>query len=224
MTVPPPESFICQCMTTKILRPDRCIMLDGNSCSACTQDIALEQEREKIEKLREKIYIKRRALRTAMNQNHDRLIHRFPPEIASRVFSHCSLTNLRFNTYENTNTLFLGAVCQRWRRLAWATPELWTSIYIGKKIIDQWTINAEQPLAEWLERSGSLELTIRFLDPSSSESVDGVYHGDGSAEQALGALVRYSFRHPNASSPPSLRFLTEKHSPPTRYLPHRQPK
>jgi len=175
MTVPPPESIVCRCMTTKVPRPDRCVMSDGDPCSACAEDIALEQELENLEKLREKIYIKRRALRAAMNENHDRLIRRFPPEIASRIFFHYSLANPRFNTYGNTNTLFLGAVCQRWRQLAWATPELWTSIYIGKKIMDQWTVNAKQLLTEWLERSASLELTIRFLDPSNSESVDGVY-------------------------------------------------
>ena len=173
MAVPLPEHIRCQCTTTKTLRPDRCIMSDGNPCSACTENIALEQELKDLQNVRGKIHIKQRTLRTAMNQNHDRLIQRFPPEIASRVFFHSSLASLRFDTYAKTNTLFLGAVCQRWRQLA--TPELWTSIHIGSKIIYQWTTNTKQLFTEWLERSATLRLTIRFLDPSNSESADEVY-------------------------------------------------
>jgi hypothetical protein len=175
MAVPPPELNRCQCLTAKVLRPDRCVMLDGNLCSACAEDIVLEQELKELEKLVEKIHIKRRALRTAMNQNHECLIHKFPPEIASQIFFHYSLANLHFDTHAKTNTLFLGAVCQKWRQLAWATPELWTSINIGRNIIHQWTTSTEQLFAEWLQRSATLPLSIRFIDLSQSDSVDGVY-------------------------------------------------
>jgi len=158
-------------MTTKVLRPDRCVMPDGNRCSACIEDIALEQQLKELEKSMEKIHIKRRALRTVMNQNHDRLIHRFPHEIASRIFFYYSLDNRCLETYAKTNTLFLGAVCQKWRQLAWGTPEVWTSIYINHcKVIYQWNNNAEQLLAEWLERSASLPLTILFFGPPNGDS------------------------------------------------------
>ena len=49
-------------------------------------------------------------------------------------------------------------MCQKWRQLAWATPQLWSSIVVGPR---------EAPLeliAKWLERSATLPLTIRFYD------------------------------------------------------------
>jgi hypothetical protein len=148
MADPSPEPIRCQLMTTKVLRPDRCIMPDRNRCSACTEDIALEQQLKELERSMEKIHIKRRALRTVMNPNHDHLIHRFPPEIASRIFFYYSLFTRFLETYAKTNTLFLGAVCQKWRQLAWATPEVWTWIYINRKVIYRWNDIAAKLLAE----------------------------------------------------------------------------
>jgi len=159
MADPPPEPIRYHLRTMKVLRPDRCGMPDGNRCSACTEDIALEQQFKELETSMEKIHIKRRALRTVMNQNHDRLIHRFPPEIASRIFFYYSLI-----------TLFLRAVCQKWRQLAWATPEVWPWIYINHKVIYWWNSNVAKLLVEWLERSAALPLTIRFVGPSDGDS------------------------------------------------------
>ncbi|KIM36199.1 hypothetical protein M413DRAFT_318622 [Hebeloma cylindrosporum] len=78
----------CSQCTPKVLRSDRCIVLDGNPCSPCAEDIVLEKQLEELDKLAEKIHNKRRALRTVMNENHDRLIHIFPPEIGSQIFFH----------------------------------------------------------------------------------------------------------------------------------------
>ena len=114
MEDPPPEPIRCQLMTSKVLLSDRCVMPDGNRCSACTKDIALEQQLKELAKSMEKICIKRRTLRTVMNQNHDHLIHRFPPEIASQIFFYYSLTSSCLDTHEKTNTLRLGAICQKW--------------------------------------------------------------------------------------------------------------
>jgi hypothetical protein len=109
-----------------------------------------------------KIHIRRRALRTTMNENHDPLIHRFPPEIASHIFTQYSPPNASSNEFYKISLLYLGAVCQKWRQLAWATPELWTSLYVscGKKHND----DLPQLVTEWLERSASLPLTIRYVD------------------------------------------------------------
>jgi hypothetical protein len=62
------------------------MVLDGRPCSACTEEIELEKEKKELEIRIKKIYIRRRALRTAMNENHDPFIHKFPPEIASHIF------------------------------------------------------------------------------------------------------------------------------------------
>ena len=59
---------------TKVLRPEQCVV-DGKLCAACAEDIESEQEINKIEKqIKElesrlkRVHIKRRALRTAMNE------------------------------------------------------------------------------------------------------------------------------------------------------------
>lgn len=169
MEDPPPEPIRCQLMTSKVLCPDRCVMPDGNRCSACTEGIALEQQLKELAKSMEKIRIKRCALRTVMNQNHNRLIHRFPPEIASRIFFYCFLASSCLDTHEKTNTLRLRAICQKWQQLAWATPEVWTWIHIHSGIIYRWNSNSEQLLAERLEHLASLPLTRLFFGPSTGD-------------------------------------------------------
>ncbi|KIM36224.1 hypothetical protein M413DRAFT_449280 [Hebeloma cylindrosporum] len=156
----------CNRCIPKVLRPDRCVTLDGQPCLACVEDMGLEKKLKKLEILVDEIHAKRRALRTVMNENHDRLIHRFPPEIASTIFFQYSLEKLRFE-YTRDNPILLGAVCQKWRQLAWATPELWTSIYIGPDMEKMnWSSHTERIFSEWLERSRTLPLSIRLFDRS----------------------------------------------------------
>ena len=148
----------------KILRPEQCVVLDGKPCSACTEDIELEKEITELEIKIQKINIRRRALRTAMNENHDPLIHKFPPEIASHIFIQYSPPPSTFFKELNTNNpLYLGAVCQKWRQLAWATPDLWTSLSIIPNAKYN-SIDRPALVNEWLERSASLPLTIRLED------------------------------------------------------------
>jgi len=161
----------------KVLRPERCVALDGKLCAACTEDIELEQEITQLEQgitqleieitefetRMEKIHIRRRALRTVMNENHDPLIHQFPPEIASHIFLQYSPPSACFDTFDES-PLYLGAVCQKWRQLAWVTPELWTSLHIRCPRVGEYDHNLPRLVTEWLERSGSLPLTIRVED------------------------------------------------------------
>ncbi|KIM38263.1 hypothetical protein M413DRAFT_447997 [Hebeloma cylindrosporum] len=176
-----------------LLRLDQCTMQDGNRCSACAEDIVMEEQLNELEKMAEKIRTKRRVLRTVMNQNHDRLIHRFPPEIASRIFFHHCRDSLRLNKKENLDALTLGAVCQKWRQLAWATPELWTSIDIWTRMLHCST-HAEVLCAEWLQRSATLPLTVRFTDPHAFESDSGRLVYDGVYRTVAELLNRQSAR------------------------------
>ncbi|KIM42471.1 hypothetical protein M413DRAFT_27218 [Hebeloma cylindrosporum] len=155
-----------QCNKNRALRPE-CCALDGKPCIACTEDIKLENKIKEHEKLIEKIHVKRRALRTVMNRNHDHLLHKLPPEIASQIFIQYAYSQPS-TSHKEYSPFTLGAVCQEWRRLAWATPELWCSLAIENDYDD-----LPQLVAEWLERSGSLPLTI-VLDTSriSSHKVD----------------------------------------------------
>jgi hypothetical protein len=139
--------------------------LDGKPCAACTEDIELEKEINELEIKIEKIHSRRRALRTAMNENHDPLIHRFPPEIVSHIFIQYSPPNTCIDNSDGNSPLYLGAVCQKWRQLAWATPGLWTSLRIDPG--EEYGLSMgdlPQLASEWLERSASLPLTITLED------------------------------------------------------------
>src|SRR5258708_4803368 len=61
--------------------------------------------------------------------------------------------------------LKLGSVCRKWRQLAWATPDLWTTLHIGIKPSMMHSTAESLPglLREWLTRSGALPLTIYFF-------------------------------------------------------------
>ena len=87
---------------------------------------------EEIIKLKEKHH----ALRATMNSNHDPFIHTFPPEISSYTFR-LSRPKLDFGELypwpkrrEVTRLLRLGAVCRKWRQLAWVTPNFWEILYL----------------------------------------------------------------------------------------------
>ena len=166
----------CRC-NTKVLRPKRCLISDGNPCSACTHDMELQKEIEEFEIRTEK---RRRALRTAMNESHDPFIHKFPPEIASHIFIQYAPPSAFFDKDEKSTPLYLGAVCQKWRQLAWGTPQLWSSSIIGFHANGQYsTSNGSdllQLVTEWLDRTASLPLTIRFDHPVQEVHGDGVYH------------------------------------------------
>jgi len=156
----------CSRCDTKVLRPEQlCTVWDGKPCDACTEDMALEKEIQELEIAIEKIHTRRRALRTTMNKNHDRLIPKFPPEIISHIFIQYSPPSEFFGIYDGNNPLNLGAVCQKWRELAWATPNLWTSLRIAP--LEKYKSNLDdlpQLVKEWLERSASLPLTIIIED------------------------------------------------------------
>ena len=150
---------------TKILRPQRCVALDGKPCSACTEDVELEKAIKELENQIENMHTKRRALRTIMNENHDQLIANFPPEISSQIFIHYAPPVEVSDKNDRDSPLYLGAVCQKWRQVAWRTPHLWTSLFVRFKP------HSSQLLAELLERSATLPLTI-VLSPDSEQIID----------------------------------------------------
>ena len=161
---------LCSQCNIKVFRPEECIVSNGGPCDACAKDIELEKEIKKLELEIQKINSMRRRLRTAMNANHDPFIHKFPFEIVSHIFIQCAPPSACFDKGDRASALYLGAVCQKWRQLAWATSGLWNSLYF--KISKHWPEQCEkekylpQLVAEWLERSSGRPLTIRFEDRS----------------------------------------------------------
>jgi hypothetical protein len=150
-----------RCQLPETMRP--CLVGGRKPCLACQEDMELERT---IQELQEK----RRTLRTRMNAIHDPFNFKFPPEIASLIFS----LSLEKDDYEpSLSTLptpfLLGSISRSWRQLARSTPQLWSTIsftLVKKKT------NVLPPLPfiiDWLQLSGSLPLTLWIFEDAWSQ-------------------------------------------------------
>ena len=113
-----------------------CVMSEGNGCSACVERAAIRDKIKRLEEEITKLKAKYHALGTAMNTIHDPFIHKLPPEIGSHIFYLYLPTFYPRQTFSARalkaffRVLRLGAVCRKWRQLAWATPNLWETLSI----------------------------------------------------------------------------------------------
>ena len=147
-----------------------CVMSQGNGCSECEERAVIRDKIKRLEGKIIKLKAKYRALGTTANATHDPFIHKLPPEIGSHIF-HLSLPTFDPSVYshyaqtELPQVLRLGAVCRKWRQLAWATPNLWEILSINTSSEIMHTMAGSWPglINEWLGRSGGLPLTIFFL-------------------------------------------------------------
>ena len=153
-------------------QPVPCVALEGGPCLACKERATIRQKVKQLETEIAKLNARYNTLTTTMNEIHDPFIHKLPPEIGSHIFS-LSLPTLDNgeNRFEATHrerrkwTLRLGAVCRKWRQLAWATPNLWETLFLAIGPLTRRSLAASLPglLREWIGRSGALPLTIFFL-------------------------------------------------------------
>ena len=158
--------------------PVACTVLEGGPCSACEERSEIRSQIKRLEeeiiKLKEKHY----ALRTTMNAIHDPFIHKLPPEIGSLIFrlciptSHLTFIESNYTQEELIQALRLGAVCRKWHELAWATPNLWETLWIMAIPSTLRTLARSLPglIREWLDRSGALPLTILFFQMKVSDN------------------------------------------------------
>jgi hypothetical protein len=180
-----------------------CVALDGGSCSACQERTTIRGQIKQLEKELAKLKAKYDTLTTTMNSIHDPFIHKLPPEIGSRIF------RLSLPTFDNgkcleeilkpwgdrssARILRLGAVCRMWRQLAWATPNLWNTLYLFIRSGTRDSLAESLPdlVRDWLERSGSLPLTISFQHHPRSVS----YEDEDTFEAALGLVIEILILH-----------------------------
>jgi hypothetical protein len=150
--------------------PAACTMLEGDPCFACKEREVIRDKIEQLEEEIAKLKAKHRALGTTMNATHDRFMHKLPPEIGSYIFRLCFPTldyeeiHLWYKQWEWVGALKLGAVCRRWRQLAWTTPDLWDTLFLTIKSSTRRSLVESFPglLHEWLSRCGMRPLTFFF--------------------------------------------------------------
>jgi hypothetical protein len=156
--------------------PVACTVLKGGPCSACGEKANIRSQIKGLEEEIIKLKEKHHALRTTMNTIHDPFIHKLPPEIGSLIFylciptSHLAVIQSKYTEEAVPQTLRLGAVCRKWRELAWATPNLWETLLIRVRPSTSHTLvrSLAGLISEWLDRSGVLPLTISFFQYSRS--------------------------------------------------------
>jgi len=150
-------------------QPIKCVVLGGGPCSACKERATIRQKIKQLEEEIADLEAKDRALGSHINAIHDPFIHKLPSEIGSHIFR-LSLPTFDFWVDFSERREFmagplrLGAVCREWRKLAWATPYLWDTLYISIRPSTGLLLAKSLPglLREWLGRSGTFPLAIFF--------------------------------------------------------------
>lgn len=183
----------CKGFNPKV-RSVTCTVLDGGPCAACKERERTLQKIKHLEEELTNLKAKYKTLASATNAIHDPFIHKFPPEIASRIFR-LSIPTLKFGEHDPWATkqppheqtewaapLRLGAVSHNWRQLAWTTPDLWQTVYIHIRPSTRHSLAKSLPglLREWLGRSTVLPLTVLFHD---FRYIDKAELNDASSEE-----------------------------------------
>jgi hypothetical protein len=86
-------------------------------------------------------------------------ILRLPPELSSQIF----IAAFPENSWQSATPLLFGKICSTWRRIAWSTPRLWSTISLRRH---KYTDAHIELFGEWLQRSGQCSLSIYITCPS----------------------------------------------------------
>ncbi|PPQ91916.1 hypothetical protein CVT25_001287 [Psilocybe cyanescens] len=108
---------------------------------------------------------KSHTLKKRINDMYSPFLLLLPVEIISEIFSFCLPTfdpkNDMHTPADSFTPFVFGAVCTSWRRIAWSTPMLWSSLTF--RLTSPLNIHTQVSLLEeWLARSGQLPLSIRL--------------------------------------------------------------
>ncbi|PPQ75019.1 hypothetical protein CVT26_011556 [Gymnopilus dilepis] len=189
--------LLCTSPETLLKFDGHCLSLDGSPCTPCSKVAELRSKMEGAqEKLRLKMEVAQEKFRQEMdalikeykellpelNDVHDPICRRLPPEIVSTIFQTCapSAPFENLNCFESPfialrRRLSLGAVSRSWRRIAISTPQLWDYLFVR---LDPDNISrTAEVLPHWLSRSGSLPLSVSVGCRSNylpSKEIDGL--------------------------------------------------
>ncbi|KAJ3513488.1 hypothetical protein NLJ89_g2918 [Agrocybe chaxingu] len=145
--------------------------------SACLKLRKLEFKISKTRLLLARLAQERYSLKYRINCVNDHLSSRLPPEIVSRIFVLCVPDHMDINVmFEDKGPsvpLLIGAVCKRWREIAWSTPDLWTTLqfHLDLGVLPQ----QQKRLDECLARSGELPLSIHLGIKSLAGTISAFY-------------------------------------------------
>ena len=118
----------------------KCKLSDGKPCQECVEMALLDSQISQVHSQLVQLAHKRHALKTKINQRHEPFIHRLPWPISSQIFEdYVHQVHSAFDPKESSNSiylrdwspaLFLSSICTMWRKIAFATSEIWRFINI----------------------------------------------------------------------------------------------
>ena len=144
----------------------------GRICGPCMQLETVEtQLYAYLEEINKLLRIQAEA-KQRVNQHHDPLTRHLPVEISSYIFSiYTDDVNSDFDPQSSVigrhGPLVLAGVSKTWRRVAFSTPELWSTVNIHIRSSDNLRTKVELT-KEWLNRSRRLPLHLSLVYRSSN--------------------------------------------------------
>ena len=159
---------------------ESCCAERGNGASAdgwnpCSQFASLQAQAQEVERTLLTLRAAQQSL--ISTDNHSPFIRDIPNEVVCIIFGFCHdpVTPKHSDSEESQSQtrrfcmLTLGAVCKKWREIAWAIPELWTSLLmpdVPESASSSESFSLQVELAkEWLSRAAKLPLSISLETP-----------------------------------------------------------
>ena len=150
--------------------PKECKLSDGKPCQECVEMAKLDSQISQVHSQLVQLTHKRHALKTKINQRHEPFIHRLPCSVSSQIFEdYVHQVHSDFDPKEasdSTHTrdwspaLFLSSICMTWRKIAFATSEIWRFINIPLREDNPDEDLKIELLDEYVERSRQRTLFI----------------------------------------------------------------
>ncbi|PPQ73782.1 hypothetical protein CVT26_011518 [Gymnopilus dilepis] len=136
---------------------------DDSTCNTCHRLLFLEEEMIKTKARYDSLVREYQELKQTVNEVHKSSIDQLPVEVIAIIFEHY----VQKSSIENElrcPELALGAICQKWRRIAWSTQSLWTSLSFT--FCSSTTAEKIGIAVEWLTRSAHLPVSIslQYID------------------------------------------------------------
>jgi len=128
-------------------------------CDFCREFEQLQDQINGVTQHLNRLLEKRYQLKKRITLHHrNKIMQKIPPEVLSNIFQFFVSSDSDSEQCKPHSPLILGAICGRWRTIAWSTPRLWDSISIN---FNTSSLGDKLQLArEWLSRSGQLPLSI----------------------------------------------------------------
>ncbi|KAF9475118.1 hypothetical protein BDN70DRAFT_996657 [Pholiota conissans] len=184
------SDFCYYCNNPDVGAERQCALADPEACAPCQRLSELDGRIEETKRMLVGLAKERQDVKERMNHVHDRVIHRLPLEIASRIFEwampwdEVDFDKFFAPTYMKSAPFVISSVSRQWRNMAHSTPRIWTNILLWDRGYDAFTLPSPSIVEDMISRACNFPLFIDFYARDSLQSDHAVALAD--------ILVRHS--------------------------------